>query len=266
MMIQENSETAAETTRPADHDPVETAEWLASIEAVHHHSGRRRVEFLLDRLHQWALKREVPIPYHANTPYTNTIRRTEQPPYPGDREIERRIKSYARWNAMAMVVKANRESAGIGGHISTFASSATLYEVGFNHFFRARTENSSGDQIFFQGHAAPGIYARAYLEGRIDADKLRNFRRELAPGGGLSSYPHPWLMPDFWQFPTVSMGLGPINSIYQARFNRYLEDRGLLRTRASRVWAFLGDGEMDEPESLGAITWRRASSSTTSRG
>ncbi len=239
---------------PQDADPLETAEWLASLEAVHHRSGARRAEFLLDQLHRWALKRQVPIPFAANTPYANTIPRSEQPPYAGDRPLERRIKSFVRWNAMAMVVRANRVSEGIGGHISTYASSATLYEVGFNHFFRAKTEHSSGDHIFFQGHASPGIYARAYLEHRLDERHLVNFRRELAPGGGLSSYPHPWLMPDFWEFPTVSMGLGPINSIYQARFNQYLEDRGLMRTSGSRVWAFLGDGEMDEPESLGAIT------------
>lgn len=238
----------------ADHDPIETAEWLASIEAVHHHGGRRRTEFLLDQLYRWAMKRQVPLPFAANTPYINTIPRSQQPPYPGDRDIERRIKSFVRWNAMAMVVRANRQSEGIGGHISTYASSATLCEVGFNHFFRAPTESSSGDQVFIQGHASPGIYARAYIEGRLDERKLMSFRRELAPGGGLSSYPHPWLMPEFWQFPTVSMGLGPINSIYQARFNRYVEDRGLMRTAGSRVWAFLGDGEMDEPESLGAIT------------
>jgi pyruvate dehydrogenase E1 component len=244
------------TLRPApgDSDPVETAEWLASLEAVHHRSGSSRAEFLLNQLHRWALKRQVPIPFAANSPYINTIPRSEQPPYPGDRAIERRIKSFVRWNAMAMVVRANRTSEGIGGHISTYASSATLYEVGFNHFFRAKTEHSSGDQIFFQGHASPGIYARAYLEHRLDERHLVNFRRELATGGGLSSYPHPWLLPEFWEFPTVSMGLGPINSLYQARFNQYLEDRGLLRTSGSRVWAFLGDGEMDEPESLGAIT------------
>jgi pyruvate dehydrogenase E1 component len=239
---------------PHDTDPLETAEWLASLEAVHRHGGTRRSQYLLDQLHRWALKRQVPIPVAANTPYINTIPRAEQPPFPGDREIERRIKCFARWNAMAMVVRANRVSSGIGGHISTFASCATLYEIGFNHFFRAKTENSSGDQIFFQGHASPGIYARAYLERRIDAAHLNNFRRELAAGGGLSSYPHPWLMPDFWEFPTDSMGLAPISSIYQARINRYLEDRGLARISAARVWAFLGDGEMDEPESLGAIT------------
>ncbi len=237
-----------------DHDPIETAEWLASMEAVLRHGGGQRVEFLLEKLHEWSLKRQVTIPFAANTPYINTIPRREQPPFPGDRKIERRIKSFVRWNAMSMVVRGNRVSEGIGGHISTFASSATLYEIGFNHFFRAPTDTSAGDQIFFQGHASPGIYARAFLEYRIDEIKLRNFRRELAQGGGLSSYPHPWLMPEFWQFPTVSMGLGPIHSIYQARFNRYMEDRGLCRTSGSKVWAFLGDGEMDEPESLGAIT------------
>ncbi len=237
-----------------DHDPLETAEWLASMDSVLHHSGSRRVEYLLERLHAWSLIRQVPVPFAANTPYVNTIARREQPPFPGDRQLERRIKSFVRWNAMAMVVRGNRMSEGIGGHISTYASSATLYEIGFNHFFRAPTDSSAGDQIFFQGHASPGVYARAFLEYRIDEQHLRNFRREMGEGGGLSSYPHPWLMPEFWQFPTVSMGLGPIHSIYQARFNRYLEDRGLCRTAGSRVWAFLGDGEMDEPESLGAIT------------
>ena len=190
-----------------------------------------------------------------STPYLNTIAPEDEPSYPGDRELERRIKSFIRWNAMAMVVRANRESDGIGGHISTYASAATLYEVGFNHFFKARTDTFNGDQVFIQGHAAPGIYARAFLEGRLPLKKLENFRRELQPGGGLSSYPHPWLMPDFWSFPTVSMGLGPIMAIYQARFNRYLEHRGLIEPTASgHVWAFLGDGETDEPESLGALS------------
>lgn len=237
-----------------DTDPLETAEWLSSMESVHRRAGSHRAQFLIGRLHEWALKRQVAIPFAGNTAYVNTIPAAEQPPYPGDRAIERRIKSFVRWNAMAVVVRANRQSEGIGGHISTYASSATLLEVGFNHFFRAKTENSAGDHVFFQGHASPGIYARAYVEGRIDAPSLMNFRRELSAGGGLPSYPHPWLMPHFWEFPTVSMGLGPINSIYQARYNRYLEDRGLLRTSGSRVWAFLGDGEMDEPEALGAIT------------
>ncbi len=194
------------------------------------------------------------LPFSAVTPYVNTIRAEDQTPLPGSQEIERRIKSLVRWNAMAMVVRANRASDGIGGHISTYASAATLYEVGFNHFFRGKSKDGGGDIIYFQGHASPGIYARAFLEGRLPVEKLHNFRRELAPGGGLSSYPHPWLMPDFWEFPTVSMGLGPIMSIYQARFNRYLEDRGLKKPSSSKVWAFLGDGETDEPESLGAIS------------
>ncbi|MBI3781991.1 MAG: pyruvate dehydrogenase (acetyl-transferring), homodimeric type [Deltaproteobacteria bacterium] len=193
-------------------------------------------------------------PSPLTTPYINTIPPEDQPPYPGDREIERRIKNAIRWNAMAMVVHANKHYAGIGGHISTFASLATLLEVGFNHFFQAPTENHPGDQIFFQGHASPGIYARAFLEGRLAENQLLNFRRELAPGGGLLSYPHPWLMPHFWQFPTVSMGLAPITSIYQARFNRYLRARDLIEHDGGHVWAFLGDGEMDEPESLGALT------------
>ncbi len=237
-----------------DPDPLETAEWLASIEAVTRQSGTRRTEFLLEQLRRWCQRRQVTFPFSANTPYINSIPSAEQPPFPGDRKLERRIKSYTRWNAMAMVVQANRRASGIGGHLSTYASAATLYEIGFNHFFRARTDDSSGDQIFIQGHASPGIYARAYLEERLDVRHLQNFRRELAAGGGLSSYPHPWLQPDFWEFPTVSMGLGPLTSIYQARFNVYLADRELVDTHASKVWAFLGDGETDEPESLGAIT------------
>ncbi len=237
-----------------DLDVLETYEWIESIDSVVRTSGRPRAEFLLDRLRDWAQRHYVDVPVSANTPYRNTIHHSEQPAYPGDRRIERRIKSFARWNAMAMVVRANKASDGIGGHISTYASAATLYEVAFNHFFRGGDEQRAGDHIYFQGHASPGIYARAYLEGRIDESHLMNFRRELANGGGLSSYPHPWLMPKFWQFPTVSMGLGPITSIYQARFNEYLLDRGLSDTTGSRVWAFLGDGEMDEPESLGAIT------------
>ncbi len=190
----------------------------------------------------------------VNTPYINTIPVEEQPSYPGDREMERRIKGYIRWNAMAMVVNANRDHSGIGGHISTFASSATLYEVAFNHFLRGRTDDFAGDQVYFQGHAAPGIYARAFLERRLDERHLHHFRQELAQGGGLSSYPHPYLMPEFWQFPTVSMGLGPILSIYQARFNRYLRARGFLKGEDPKIWAFLGDGECDEPETLGSIT------------
>ena len=193
------------------------------------------------------------IPYTSNTPYVNTISLEDQPPYPGNYEIERNIRSIIRWNAMAMVVRANRISDGIGGHISTYASAATLYEIGFHHFFRAGDENREGDMIYFQGHASPGIYARAFLEGTVSIEQMRNFRRELG-GDGLSSYPHPWLMPDFWEFPTVSMGLSPIMAIYQARFNRYLEDRGLKPRTDAKVWAFIGDGETDEPETLGAIT------------
>ena len=222
--------------------------------AVVQRQGHQRAEFLLETLRDWARSRGISIPYNVNTPYVNTISADAQPPYPGDRDIERRIKSYVRWNAMAMVVRANRRCPGIGGHISTFASCAALFQVGFNHFFRANTEDATGDQIYFQGHAAPGVYAQAFLEGRIEIEQMNNFRRELAPGGGLSSYPHPWLMPRFWQFPTVSMGLSPITSIYQARFNHYLMDRGLADTSRCKVWAFLGDGEMDEPEGLGAIT------------
>ncbi len=234
-------------------DEIETREWLYSLDYVLEHGGPERVVELLQQLQVRAHKAGVQIPFSANTPYINTIPREKQPPFPGDREIERRIKSLIRWNAMAMVVKANKEESGIGGHISTYASVATLFEIGFNHFFRGKGEGYDGDQIYFQGHASPGIYARAYLEGRISKEQLINFRRELKPGGGLSSYPHPWLMPNFWEFPTVSMGLGPIMAIYQARFNRYLEDRGLKKP-GGKVWAFLGDGETDEPEALGAIT------------
>jgi pyruvate dehydrogenase E1 component len=233
---------------------IETSEWLYSLDYVFEHGGPERVRELLQELHIRAHKAGVEMPFSANTPYINTIPREKQPPFPGNREIERRIKSLIRWNAMAMVVGANKLESGIGGHISTYASAATLYEIGFNHFFKGKGENGSGDQIYFQGHASPGIYARAFLEGRLTTEQLKNFRRELKPEGGLSSYPHPWLMPDFWQFPTVSMGLGPIMSIYQARFNRYLEDRGLKEESDNHVWAFLGDGETDEPETLGAIT------------
>ncbi len=235
-------------------DDLENEEWLYSLDYVLKNGGPQRVIEILQQLQIRARRAGVEMPFSANTPYINTIPREKQPPFPGDREIERRIKSIARWNAMAMVVRANKQEAGIGGHISTFASAATLYEIGFNHFFKGKGEDYEGDQIYFQGHASPGIYARAFLEGRINIERLLNFRRELKPGGGLSSYPHPWLMPNFWEFPTVSMGLGPIMAIYQARFNRYLEDRGLKKTGSGHVWAFLGDGETDEPEALGAIT------------
>jgi pyruvate dehydrogenase E1 component len=236
-----------------DLDVEETEEWLEALESVARVRGGDRVRFLLNRLIQNSYQNGIRLPFTANTAYVNTIPLERQAPYPGNRKIERRIKSLIRWNAMAMVVRANKNFPGIGGHISTYASAATLYEVGFNHFFRGKGDDFNGDQVYFQGHASPGIYARAFLEGRLSATKLENFRRELEKGGGLSSYPHPWLMPDFWEFPTVSMGLGPISAIYQARFNRYLQDRGLKDTENQRVWAFLGDGETDEPESLGAI-------------
>ncbi len=235
-------------------EALEQREWLESLEYVIQQGDRGRVQRLLGALKHQARMAGVSLPFTAVTPYVNSIRPDDQAPMPGSQEIERRIKSLVRWNAMAMVVRANRVSDGIGGHISTYASAATLYEVGFNHFFRGRENDGDADIIYFQGHAAPGIYARAFLEGRLPVEKLQNFRRELAEGGGLSSYPHPWLMPDFWQFPTVSMGLGPIMSIYQARFNRYLEDRGLKSPSQAKVWTFMGDGETDEPESLGAIS------------
>ena len=233
---------------------LENKEWLESLDYILQNQGPDRVTELLRKLQIYAQEHGVKIPFTANTPYINTIPADKQAVFPGSREIERRIKSILRWNAMAMVVRANRELNGIGGHISTYASAATLYEVGFNHFFRGKNDPSGGDIIYFQGHAAPGIYARAMLEGRISEDDLKNFRRELSSERGLSSYPHPWLMPRFWEYPTVSMGLGPIMSIYQARFNRYLEDRGIKDTSKQKIWAFLGDGETDEPESLGAIT------------
>ena len=245
---------AAETTPQRDESAAEVREWVGSLDYVLEQEGPARAWQLLDALRERLHEKGVTPPFTANTPYVNTIPAHEQPPYPGDRDLERRIKSLIRWNAMAMVVRANRESHGIGGHISTYASAATLYEVGFNHFFRGKDGGTTGDQIYFQGHASPGIYARAFLEGRMSADQLANFRRELKSGGGLPSYPHPWLMPDFWEFPTVSMGLGPIMAIYQARFNRYLEHRGIRDTSTCRVWCFIGDGECDEPESLGAIT------------
>ncbi len=239
-----------------DIDPVETQEWLDSLEYIVNSRGPDRAKYLLSVLEARARVEGVDLPIKSNTPYINTIATSEQPAYPGDREIERRIKSFVRWNAFAMVVKANKNFDGLGGHISTFASSATLYEVAYNHIFRGRGESGfDGDLIYFQGHGSPGMYARAFLEGRFDEARLERFRRELQPDGpGLSSYPHPWLMPEFWEYPTVSMGLGPIMAIYQARFNEYLRDRGIKDTSNQRVWAFLGDGECDEPETLGAIT------------
>ena len=235
-------------------EEIENREWIESLDYVLDNSGEERARVLIKKLQIHAQKRGVKLPFTANTPYINTIPVEKQPKYPGDPEIEWKIRSLIRWNAMAMVVRANRLEEGIGGHISTFASAAALYEVAYNHFLRGRNENHEGDIVYFQGHAAPGIYARAFLEGRLSIEDLQNFRRDLQPGGGLTSYPHPWLMPDFWQFPTVSMGLSPIMAIYQARFNRYLEDRGLKKPSDAKVWAFLGDGETDEPETLGAIT------------
>ncbi len=236
-----------------DTDPAETAEWLESLQYVLEQKGRDRVSYLLSVLEEQAHREGVELPFTANTPYLNTIPIENQPVYPGNREIERRIKSIIRWNAMAMVTRANRDFSGIGGHISTYASSATLYEVALNHFLRGDYGDFQGDRVYFQGHASPGIYARAFLEGRLSEENLTNFRRELREAPGLSSYPHPWLMPNFWEYPTVSMGLAPIMAIYQARFNQYLRDRGIKDTSTSKVWAFLGDGECDEPETLGAI-------------
>ncbi len=239
-------------------DTQETRRWFKSLETVVEHLLKQQgsehahlfVDSLVDRLRDAGIK----VPSPTSTPYLNTIAVHDQPPYPGDWQVEARIKSYIRWNAMAMVVNANRKHDGLGGHISTYASSATLYEVAYNHFFHGGDDGNPADIIYFQGHATPGNYARAYLERRLDERHLQNFRQELAEGGGLSSYPHPYLMPDFWQFPTVSMGLGPINSIYQARFNRYLQARGFVHwTREPKVWAFIGDGESDEPESLGQL-------------
>jgi|ERR1039457_6634122 pyruvate dehydrogenase E1 component len=242
-----------DVTTPADLDPVETREWLASIESVLRTEGPQRAHYLLERLIDHTRRSGAYLPFRPNTAYVNTIAVTAQPEYPGDRALERRIEAYIRWNAMAMVVQANRKSSEYGGHISSYASSATLYEVGFNHFWRAPGPAHPGDLVYMQGHSSPGIYGRAYLEGRLSEEQLSRFRQEVG-GNGLSSYPHPWLMPDFWQFPTVSMGLGPMMAIYQARFIRYLENRGLVAPSDRKVWAFCGDGEMDEPESMGALT------------
>ncbi|HXN15474.1 MAG TPA: pyruvate dehydrogenase (acetyl-transferring), homodimeric type, partial [Usitatibacter sp.] len=233
-----------------DSDPFETREWLEALDALIETEGAERATFLLRRLLQHARARRVPLPRVLATPYVNTIGLAEQPPYQGNLEIEARLSALVRWNALAMVVRANRSSAELGGHIASYASAADLFEVGFNHFFRA---GKAGDLIYFQPHSAPGVYSRAYLEGRLEEDNLDHYRRETL-GRGLSSYPHPWLMPHFWQFPTGSMGLGPLFAIFQARFMRYLEHRGLVETRARKVWAFVGDGEMDEPESLAGLS------------
>ena len=232
---------------------METQEWLESIESVMRAQGPERAHFLLEKLVDFTRRSGAYLPFKPNTAYLNTISKAQEPEYPGDRSLERRNEAYMRWNALAMVVQANRTNSEYGGHIATYASAATLYEVGFNHFWRARSAAHPGDMIFVQGHSSPGIYARAYLEGRLDESQLQRFRQEVK-GGGLSSYPHPWLMPDFWQFPTVSMGLGPMTAIFQAKFVRYLEHRGLVPPSDRKIWAFLGDGEMDEPESMGALT------------
>ena len=236
-----------------DIDPTETQDWLDSIDSVMRARGPQRAHFLLEKLVDFTRRSGAYLPFKPNTAYLNTISRAQQPDYPGDRSLERRNEAYMRWNALAMVVQANRKSSEYGGHIASYASAATLYEVGFNHFWRAKSAAHPGDMVFMQGHSSPGIYARAYLEGRLDEEQLLRFRQEVR-GDGLSSYPHPWLMPDFWQFPTVSMGLGPMMAIFQARFVRYLEHRGIVPASDRRVWAFLGDGEMDEPESMGALT------------
>jgi pyruvate dehydrogenase E1 component len=240
------------THQLSDSDPEETSEWLAAFDDVIATDGETRARYLMAKLTEQALIRNIGVPGSVSTPYINTIPPSEESAFPGDADIERRIRRFIRWNAAAMVIRANMAADGIGGHLSTFASSATLYEVGFNHFFRGHGGGQPGDHVYFQGHATPGVYARAFLEGRLDETDLENFRREI--GGGLSSYPHPRLMPDFWEYPTVSMGLGPINSIYHAQFLRYLEHRGLDDTSHSRVWAFIGDGETDEPETLGSIS------------
>ena len=236
-----------------DSDALETQEWLEALESVIRHNGKERASFLLAQMANTATNAGVGLPSAITTPYWNTIPPKEEKRNPGDEHLERKIRSLVRWNAMAMVMRANKNDDGLGGHISSFSSAATLYEVGFNHFFRANSDDSLGDLIYFQGHISPGIYARSFLEGRLSEDQLDNFRREV-DGKGLSSYPHPWLMPDYWQFPTVSMGLGPIQAIYQANIMRYLSARGIAKRGDRKVWAFLGDGECDEPETLGAIS------------
>ncbi|MDH3192967.1 MAG: pyruvate dehydrogenase (acetyl-transferring), homodimeric type, partial [Acidimicrobiia bacterium] len=236
-----------------DSDPDETQEWIDSLDAVAGARGQDRARFLMTKLLERARELNVGVPAAVSTPYVNTIPPEQEPFYPGDDFLEKRIRRFVRWNAAVMVIKANLEDHGIGGHLSSFASSAILYEVGYNHFFHGKEDGLPGDSIYFQGHAAPGAYARAYMEGRLSAEQLDNFRQEIG-GNGLSSYPHPRLMPDFWEFPTVSMGLGPINSIYHARFNKYLHNRQLDDTAESRVWCFIGDGEVDEPETLGSIS------------
>src|ERR687892_2277713 len=236
-----------------DIDPEETQDWIDALDQVVDYSPAR-ARFLLHRILQRAGARQIGLPSMVSTDYINTIAPEQEPYFPGNEEIEHRIRQIIRWNSAVMVSRANKSFEGIGGHISTYASSASLYEVGFNHFFRGHDAEGGGDHVYIQGHASPGIYARAFLEGRLTEDQLDGFRQELShPGGGMPSYPHPRLMPDFWEFPTVSMGIGPMNAIMQARFNRYLRDRGIRDTSDQQVWTFLGDGEMDEPESRGLI-------------
>ncbi|MDQ1492017.1 MAG: pyruvate dehydrogenase component, partial [Actinomycetota bacterium] len=235
-----------------DIDPAETREWVDSLDSVVDQRGRPRARFLLARLMARARELQVGVPAMVSSDYINTIPPEEEPWFPGDEHMERRVRAFVRWNAMAMVTRANRRYDGLGGHLSTYASSASLYEVGFNHFFHGKGDGGFGDQVFIQGHAAPGVYSRAYLEGRLTEDQLDRFRREVG-GGGLPSYPHPRRMPDFWEFPTVSMGIGPLNAVYQARFNRYLLHRQIADTSKAKVWCFVGDGEMDEPESMAGL-------------
>ena len=251
-IIPEKKQSIIQVSNGADIDPLETKDWLESLSAVISKDGNHRAHFLIKELINKAYREGANIPYTQNTPYINTIPPEAEVKSNGDQNIERRIRSLIRWNSAAMVVRANKKFPELGGHIGTFASAATLYDVGMNHFWRAKNNKFGGDLIYFQGHSAPGMYARAYLEGRLNEKQLDSFRQEVKPGG-LSSYPHPWLMPKFWQFPTVSMGLGPMLAIYQARYMKYLINRGLIKDEGRKVWAFLGDGEMDEPESMGAI-------------
>ncbi|MEO7052966.1 MAG: pyruvate dehydrogenase (acetyl-transferring), homodimeric type, partial [Rhodanobacter sp.] len=237
-----------------DLDPTETREWIESLDAVINHDGTERAHFLLEKMVDTTRRSGGYLPFDPTTAYVNTIPASQEAKSPGDAALEWRIRSIIRWNAMAMVVRCNRKPGSLGGHIASFASSATLYDVGFNHFWRAPSENHPGDLICYQGHSSPGLYARSFLEGRLSEARLDNFRLETLPAPSLPSYPHPWLMPDYWQVPTVSMGLGPLQAIYQAHFMKYLENRGLIAPSDRKVWCFLGDGETDEPESLGAIS------------
>ena len=241
------------TTGSMDIDRDETQEWLESLEAVVRDGGSERGQFLLKQLEQHARALGITSHVHPYSAYRNTIPIERQGPYPGDLAVEERITSIIRWNALAMVVRANQAYGDLGGHIASYASAAEIFEVGFNHFFRARDESHGGDLVFYQPHSAPGVYARAFLEGRLSEEQLANYRQEVG-GNGLSSYPHPWLMPDFWQFPTGSMGIGPISAVYQARYMRYLEHRNLAETADRHVWGVFGDGEMDEPESIAGLT------------